>query len=89
MHSPTIGVVPLPWTKGQNNRFWAYTLFGRVELKPTLEPWTASKPFSKPITGWGIFLKDKRVGWVRDLPDAAHYATAHITQLFNKQRGLK
>jgi hypothetical protein len=82
-----INVIPLPWVSA-GKIFRAHTLYGTVILRPLQEPWIASgfrNPLAKPRLGWGIFLKDKRVGWTFELKDAAHYATAFITKTANER----
>jgi len=87
-----INVITLPWSI-ENRRYVARTIYGKVELialqEPSTSAWSIRNPLGKPRLGWGIYLKGLRISWVLDLKDAAHFATAHITQLANKARGLK
>ncbi len=79
-----INVIDLPWYQ-VGTHYYSDTLYGRVELKPGLQPWTIMTwAFDKPLTGWAIVFRGQKIGWTRELKDAYHYATNHITAKANQ-----
>ncbi len=86
-----MGIIRLAWV-AKGARYEALTLWGKLELRPLQAPFSMDMaasfmPFKKPQMGWGIFHKEKRVGWTKELPDAGHYGVAYITQFVNKLQG--
>ena len=69
----------LPWFKGKDNNYHAYTLAGRVTIVARTYP-PAYLRVSSKTTGFSVYLKGKRVSWTMGLPEAIGVATQIVEQ---------
>jgi hypothetical protein len=75
----------LPWFRGKDNQFHAYTLAGRVTIVGRTYPPAYLRVNSK-TSGFSVYLKGKRVSWTMGLPEAIGVATQIVEETLNKKR---